>query len=338
MIKQSFLGALALLSVLALATPAAAATQNCALSEQASLPMTFLPDGSFTVPVTVGGHPWNMKLDLSVPFTSVFANAPGEAGLKASALGEREYVLYATRIVSTKVTFPGMQLGRVNVPAGEALVVPVNPQSSVTGAPLPAGYDGTLGRDLLDHFDLEFDFAHQTLNLFAHNACSGQAVYWADSAGSVAFDANESAAVLLPAELDGKSMQAVLDTMVGNSRLASDMAQSMFSIGPGSQGVQQVARDGLAPVYRYGFHKLAIGPAIFADPVIDIVPADSTARNGIEMLQSAHVVAYDAGNVLHLGVTQLRKLRIYLSWNDAKLYFTAVGATKSPAPAGAPTE
>src|ERR1700744_2956847 len=40
---------------------------------------------------------------------------------------------------------------------------------------------GVLGADLLSHFDVDFDFGANKLNLFQPSSCGDRAVYWSDT-------------------------------------------------------------------------------------------------------------------------------------------------------------
>ncbi len=69
--------------------------------------------------------------------------------------------------------------------------------------------DGTLAPDLLRNFDLDFNFAIMTLNLFRPHTCEGRAVYWTRGYIALPMDILKSGHARIDVTLDNENMDAI---------------------------------------------------------------------------------------------------------------------------------
>ncbi|HET9147160.1 MAG TPA: aspartyl protease family protein [Acetobacteraceae bacterium] len=131
---------------------------------------------------------------------------------------------------------------------------------------------GTLGADILSHYDIDLDFPRNRVVLFA-NPCGAQGRPWA-GATPVRFRLLRGGQIVLPVTLDGRRVSALLDT--GSS--LDDMPRSLFQ----ASGLAQTAPIYLfsttghgigARTYKselYRFRKLTIGGENLRDPIFSV--------------------------------------------------------------------
>src|SRR5262249_24411073 len=82
-----------------------------------------------------------------------------------------------------------------------------------TGESKDDPFQGSLAPDMLMNADVDFDFAANKLNLISQQHCDGKVVYWsAAKVAIVPFRLDTSGHVSFPMTLDGKRVNAILDT------------------------------------------------------------------------------------------------------------------------------
>jgi predicted aspartyl protease len=121
--------------------------------------------------------------------------------------------------------------------------------------------------------------------------------------------------VIFTIALDGKAINAALDTGSVTSIMTAQAASKILGIDETSQGARQIIRNiNRAPhnALVYPFQSLTIGDATIADPAILIL--DDADMN--------HVSSTD----LVLGMNVLRQFHIYIAYAEGKLYLTPAQA------------
>jgi predicted aspartyl protease len=170
------------------------------------------------------------------------------------------------------------------------------------------GTIGTIGADFLTQFDVEFDFAGHRMNLFSQDHCPGQVVYWThDPVAVLPLTLSRHGYLETTVSLDGKPLDTVIDTGSPFSSLTLVGARKLFGITDQSPG--------FAPVpdwpghFTYGFKRLEVGDVAFGNPKL-------------------HIVAAGGGDdrMFLLGLHELKKLHIFISYKERMLYATPVNA------------
>ncbi|HVJ53304.1 MAG TPA: retropepsin-like aspartic protease [Aliidongia sp.] len=188
---------------------------------------------------------------------------------------------------------------------------------------------GMIGMDLLRDYDIEFDMAGHFVNLFSPDHCAGNVVYWAKEYLSTPIEVNRDGQVLLDVKLDGKTVRALLDTGSSETTLDQAVASWRFDVTPETEGVTKVgdtrAADGsVLTSYEYQFKSLEIVGITFHDPALRLVP---TRRPSADRGFSLRERVADDGPDIILGMSQLRRLRIYLALREGMLYVTPATAS-----------
>ncbi len=208
-------------------------------------------------------------------------------------------------------------LGALDIAGASFLIVP-----DLWGTDAPIA--GMVGMDVLRAYDVELDLADNFVNLFSPDHCAGNVVYWAKDYLKAPITVNRDGQVLLDVTLDGKPVQALLDTGTGESSIDQAVANWRFGVTTDTPGVTRVGEtreiDGSAlPSYAYQFKSLELAGITFHNPTLRLVP---TRRPPSSRSFDVHNRPVDNTPELILGLSQLRKLRLYLALNEGTLYVT----------------
>jgi hypothetical protein len=182
--------------------------------------------------------------------------------------------------------------------------------------------------------DLELDFAGRKLGLFSPDHCAGQVVYWpATAIAAVPMRVAGLGHIIIPVTLDGKNMDALLDTGASDSILNLRVAQSRFDIRPDSPEVEPIGElrgNPSAKIYRRRFDTLAFEGVTVSNPSLILIPDQVSPRMPNPVPTGSLVRPPDRGLPdLILGISILSKTHIYVAYREKKVYITPAG---SPAP------
>jgi len=333
--NRSFAALLALVLTVLLSVPCSAQTPSCVLQQYASLDMHFRPDGTFTVPVKIGGSDRNMMVDIGAMTSSVSSSLAGELKLVPAPLRpKRLYLFYFGKLITSTVKVPSIRVGTASIGDLDVFLIPdKGAVADLDGKGMPDGVDGILGADVLRKVDLEFDFKSRKLNVFSQDHCTGiGVVYWADAAAALPFTPGVLSSLKIDMQLDGKHVVVVPSTMEVGTTMAMVTARLLLGIKPTSAGVTVTARnpDGTPDVFRYGFRSLTAAGISFADPQIDLLSDHDSSplvTRPESMPMGNYVPLYTEGDI-SLGLKELERLRLFFAFKDNALYATDRDAHK----------
>jgi predicted aspartyl protease len=249
------------------------------------------------VPVEIDGEPAGLMLDTGVQVTTVTPQAVHE--LHLSRFGGFGMLAGIGGVVLTPAfTIDALKIGATTVIGEPALVIPLS------NSPLDAyPVYGLLGQDILSHWDLDFDAAHDMLRLYAPQRCDDPPAPWGGPAQTVRMPVTEPRTTdTLTVSLDGNAIDAVLDTGASSSivtrsaagltaaSLRNDPADHAFGIGPAAIAVR---------AHRFG--NLGIGSASYGPATLAVT---SRLPHGLGML---------------LGEDFLHRHRVYIAWRSRRL-------------------
>jgi hypothetical protein len=184
---------------------------------------------------------------------------------------------------------------------------------------LPAELNGTLAPDVLQQFDVDFDFAASKLNLFSKEHCPGKVVYWTRApVAAIPVDLDMWGHLKLPVELDGKKIEAALDTGSSRSFLSLQTAEHKFDFSDDDVRLKPAAPDSSEKphVYTFPFKTLKLEGVTVKNPDIVLVSDHDSKIGG-------------SGPRLILGMGILRQLHIYIAYKEEKLYVTGASVDLS---------
>lgn len=207
------------------------------------------------------------------------------------------------------------------------------------------GGDGQLGQNYMRIYDLDVDFGSDKLRLFSQDHCPGGVLYWkAPGKVGVVPITIENARIVVPVTVDGKPIKAWIDTASRNSWTYAAVAERVLGIelGGAKAPPDKPSRD---PFGGQATYTLTAGEIAFRDLTLpgqalqinaDVATQGSNQgfsavnrKLGIESeLANAHIV---------LGMDVLRKLHLFFSFAENRLYVTGTTDTLAAAkPADAP--
>ncbi len=180
---------------------------------------------------------------------------------------------------------------------------------------LHAPYNGVVGTDILEKFDVEFDFSNGVFNLFSQKHCPGQIVYWTKQpAARIPFEIDQNGHITVPIDLDGRAMRAIIATSTSKTVASFDRLGSDFSFDAQTSGVRaEPTIDGKGETYRYPFKMLSFEGVTIQNPDIAMMPGPTPG------------VSKDLDAIV-LGTDVLKRFHLYIAYEEKALYLTAASA------------
>ncbi|HLG88530.1 MAG TPA: aspartyl protease family protein [Alphaproteobacteria bacterium] len=274
--------------------------RSCTPRAVAALPMIDNPlveeTGSPVVSVEIGGRPRALLVDtggvgslldpvVAADFQVRFTRSFYRLGLDAQPLDKVARV-------------PSVRIGARRFPDISFVVSPIG----------WTGIDGTLGTNWLQTMDLEIDPAARRVVFYERDHCGSGAIRWQHrDPVAVRMRVRSSDQPIVPVHLDGREMDALVDTGTPDTVLSLDAARRLFGLGPDSPGILPGYSRALGggksePSWRYRFRTLAIGDLVFDHPWVTLARMSG------------------GGPELILGMEQLRRLHLFLTDSDGILY------------------
>lgn len=188
-------------------------------------------------------------------------------------------------------------------------------------------YDGLVSGDLLLGYDFDIDFGSHTLNFFAKDHCPGKVLYWkADNVAVAPGVFRGRSHMIIPVEIDGKTVRALIDTGATDSFIRVNNASKFFGLGQESQDPVVKFNDPFLTGYRHAFGALSFGGGAVTVKNPRIV-VTWIKQSGMERTMEYREKGEPE---LTLGMNILRYLHVYAEANAEKLYISA--ATVAPTP------
>lgn len=321
----AFGGAAALICGLG-AVPAAEAA-GCQLVKVADLPVALKGD-QIRVQVSINGQPGWFLIDTGSSTIVMFGGAARGYGLRVST--EAGAVLYGVgggqEVMSAIVS--EFALGEVKAR---------NFRFFVVGNKGTRDEAGTFGRDVLGHYDLEFDLANNRVRLFQPNGCAGQSLaYWTRTPEitDLRHD-NATAPYEVKLLVDGKPVDAMLDSGASASFVTPEVA----AIGPPADDASGPSRpvrgigENTVESHVAAFDSVQIGDELIRNVrlrVSDLFVDDKARETGSRI---SHQVT--GLPTMLLGADFLRSHRVLIAASQHLLYFTYSGGQVFQGPGAA---
>jgi hypothetical protein len=126
--------------------------------------------------------------------------------------------------------------------------------------PNDANLVGVLGPDILQNYDVDMDFVAQKLQLISPDHCEGKGLYWtAPAVGAVPLRRAQDGKAVIFVNLDGKHLEAVINTGQVNTTMNLDIAEDRYKVdvnAPDVKQVGQVGQNASTKIYRKQFQTL----------------------------------------------------------------------------------
>lgn len=314
----SFAGAFLTLALATTAHPALAAQRCGPLAIVDSLDLKVLPSGRPATIVKIADTPRTMLVDTGGYISGVSQTTAKDLNLPQTR------TLQGTRAVNGATTdmlarLPTIEIGRRLRQENALYYVLANSSDE---------FDGILGGEFLKQYDSDFDFGAQRLNLFSIDHCPGKGVYWqAPTVAVVPFGLDQSNHIKFRMELDGKRLNAILDTGASDTVLNLTIARRTFDVdvnAPGVEKVGEITGGYTANYYQRRFKTISFGGVTVLNPMLTMLP-DMVGGNTVVPI-TGYIRNTDEGLPdIILGMNLLSKLHLYIAYKERKLYITDVG-------------
>ena len=287
----------------------AMAQTDCHLRQLESLDMDTDPDGTVTVPVTISNRPARLMIDIGAARSIIDESFARSLDIDPRPMRGRFMVLGGGIPLWQTAVADSLMIGQIAAPGFEFVVAP-----SRTLTPRTMGM---LGADVMGRYDVELDFAGSKFNIFSQKHCSGDVVYWTQTAyATVPMQLDNDNHVFISVTLDGKAFSAAADTGSARSFMSLDLAKEIFGIDEKNPALKSMGRVGINNIaaeqqYQYPFHSLTFGGVEVKEPDIAIMKAPTPIKGQPQLL---------------IGIGVLRQLHLYISYREHLLYVTPAEA------------
>jgi hypothetical protein len=296
----------------------AVSAPGCSLKQYASMHVGYTADGSPEVQVILNGQKIWMLLNTEAAFNVIDADVARALHISTQQIppnsvhfGKQEVNAYGS---------VAMTLGHLAYPHAELLIVHL-PAASMQGAAGALGFNTLAGPEV----DAELDLGHDRIALFSSQHCKGMRPYWANRYAAVPVHRGGLGEYYFDMTLNGKKLQTILSTGTTDSALFTDVSKHLYDFDEHSPGVE-VQSNGPRAVMKY---YRAMGLSAEGLKVVNArilllhhdgcyVSTDAEGAAAFDNCQGAHP--------LELGLSVLKKLRIYFAPRQGFMYFTGTDA------------
>ncbi|HEY2067996.1 MAG TPA: aspartyl protease family protein [Rhizomicrobium sp.] len=293
--------------------PPGATPPPCGLKRVQSYPMQLDGENHIVVPVMLD-KPRLLEVDIGGIRSMLYSSAAKEMKLGPPEIDAGSSVGIAGDSSNQLVIVPDLSFGIVTFHHASFTLIE-------DSRPLPLADNavaGVLGPSHLMTFDVEFDFGHSRLNLYAPDHCPGKVVYWAQNYVTVPFKLEGLVHIQFPMMLDGKSVSVTLDSGAPASVLNMTAAKELFGLDANSPGVEFAGyindekRDELR-FYRCRFKSLSMNGIEIRNPTVFLMP-DRMAAQTDDRIHLPQMI---------LGLREMVSLHLYIAYDERVIYATA---------------
>ena len=284
------------------------------------------------VPVRIDGTPEYMLVDTGAAFTAVTESVSDKLDL-THRQSKLKFVGVAGKVTST-VAHGALTIGNLYASGMDFMLM-----EPMRALPSGAELAGLVGSNILRAYDVEFDFGNRKVNLLSQDHCEGRVIYWpSDRIAVIPMDINSSGHIIVPVELDGHRLRALLDTGSNVSVLNLETAEATFGLKPGTPDTPAVGDLGNAKgvkLYSHRFGSLSLEGVSVSNPDMTIVPdlLRGKLHNPRDSLEGDTRIGDPNTEIgmsdVILGTDILHHLHVYIAYRERKLYISAAQTSSS---------
>ena len=248
--------------------------------------------GGVYIPAGIGGQPMKLLVDTGGATSMLTDSTVSSLGLSRYPLRGASVTMYGGLRLNSFVRINSVQVGDLAATPSTFYVMP--------DSRIPYALSGTLAPDFLSQYDVEFDFPNARLSLFPPGCAP------IDPRSSSTIMPDNVHHIVVPVQVDGSTVVALLDTGASRSDFSLETARKLFGPGTGLRPATGAdVEDGL---YKHSFRTLSIGGVSIANPDLVLVP-DGIARRptgsprlvlGMGVLRRTHMIVSYSRNLLAL--------------------------------------
>jgi hypothetical protein len=341
-------------ALLWLAWPAGAASaQTCSLTLLNSVPLT-VDDNFAWVPASVGTKEKQFQIGIAAPDNQMGKDAESYFGLSATDFEPTRNDGAGSFIAGQQsgTNIDGSAIGRQMFgsvgggTSGNAIAIynsrgvmfhswaDAQPftlgsmrtdhlQFVVTDVPIP-GSGGILSAGFFEKYDIDLNFPAHRFNMFAPDHCKGQVLYWRAPAVAKLPFRYKNGQITVRVTVDGREMDAVIDTGLPRSELQFDDYDSFFYLSARSFGVMR--EDDGQNAYNYTGLSFGNGVVIHNPHIVLTHSAAALARGTVSGPQTGTLLRNSDDTAMEpaltIGTDLLKSLHIYIAFNERMVYVT----------------
>jgi predicted aspartyl protease len=311
-----------------------ALAEDCGPLKQVNAVDLVAVPGRALVPVSINGIPKLFLLDTGGDVTQISGEVADE--LKLAKLDSNLKLLDMYGHASNKmVRIENFMLGRMH---GENVNMAIQPNPDFGKG---TRYVGLFGPHMMGRYDVDIDFGTYKMNYFSPDHCPGHVVYWPHAALGVTPMTFRNRHIRLPVKVDGKELTAEIDTGASNTTMTATAAKRLFDIVPESPGNVPLNAQGMVAAFGRVFSALDFEGVTVTNAHIVIVPdlvGSKDPNNGQQTGSRAKKVDDDVDRAdMLIGMNVLRKLHLYIAFDERKLYVSEASTPPKPADGPAST-
>lgn len=316
---------MASLAMLAFALASGPSRATCKLELISSVDVQLGGAGAVLLPVKVNGHDTWMVLQMSSGISLVNRKVAEQLDMEFQEQRKFQSNQGNGRYFPQMSIVASMQVGATNFAGWSLYVLPPSdqPPPMFRGRPVL----GPLSSQITLAADMELDLAHGKLNLFKQtSACDGGQAYWGGEVTAVPLYVDQSGLLVFPVEVDGKAVEASLNTQGRFTVMSQKVIKKFFGKDSGKAGAQPGFRT--MSLTAKGLEMSDIQVRLLDDGKSPCV-ATTTDRQ-------SKAIGFDqclSQAPLSIGTDVLKRLRIYIATKEGRIFLTRVGP--DPASAGA---
>ncbi len=299
----------------------AADTEQCELKRVAELPVT-IDEGRLLIQVEIEGRKASVLVDTGSPFSMISGQLADELQLHKSPIASGRAYDAAGKSLQHFVKIKKLTLNGMSAEDQTFVVMGENGSA-------PRSFDGVFGANFLAAYDIELDIPHGKMGLFLPNHCKQIPIYWTQNFAAVPFVLDASLHMVMTANLDGKSVRAMIDTGAGPTIIGAQTARQAFDVDPAASGQEPDGQEHTGSgaslaYYKHRFGVLDIGGVQFRNTELFILP-DKMSR--ITRDHQSYGLRPESetneATPLIIGIHHLARLRAYIAYRDRMIYISA---------------
>jgi predicted aspartyl protease len=287
------------------------ADEKCQLTQYASLAMGTDSFGDAYVPVTINGRDLNLLVDTGGLLSMLTQATVQNLSLTTEPISSRMIVYMPGARITRFVHTDTIQLGTMKA---DHIVFFLMPDGR-----MPSEEGGTLAPDFMANYDVEFDFAKTKFNLYSQQHCPGQVVYWTHQPyAAIPFQTDRAGHIVATIQLDGKSIDATIDTGTSQSAMGFESARDLFDWDGKTADLSVLSKrsDGSPATYHFPFKSLSLSGVTVNNPAITLLRLE---RSGDFRVRAPKMPFL-------LGMSVLRHLHLYIACKEKIIYATPAEA------------
>jgi predicted aspartyl protease len=285
-------------------------------------------DRAAFVPVTLQGQTKYMLLDTGGTVSEITPTTVAALGLESHKTPTLRFYDVKGNFVDHATVVPDFAIGNLT---GHNVDFVVGPDDLF---PENEKIAGILGPGILRFYDVALDFANRKFALLSQDHCEGKVIYWkADAVAAVPMEvARASGHIVVPVLLDGRKLNALIDTGATDSVLNLNVAEGDFGLNtkqPDMAPVRPLGDRNNSMVYRHSFKSLSFEGIGVSNPTFDIIPDLEHGQMEKPPPIGTRFQDTDAEQKLPdmlIGMDVLRHLHLYIAYKEQKLYITPASA------------